>query len=99
VLDPEVTWTSDGGGAPGIARKPIHGPELVARFVLNLERLAPESAVTRPVEINGGPGAIIYVDGRPFTVLTFAFEGGRIKNVYAVANPDKLATITVNNEL
>lgn len=93
VLDEDVTWLSDGGGAPGVAQKPIHGAGNVTRFVLNLVRQAPENVTTRPAELNGGPGLIIYVGGRPFTALSFHFAGGRIKGIYAVANPDKLRTI------
>lgn len=93
VLEQDVTWFSDGGGAPGVAKKPIHGAKIVIRFVLNLVRQAPENTTTRPAELNGRPGYIIYVDGRPFTALSFSFTGDRIKAIYAVANPDKLRSI------
>jgi RNA polymerase sigma-70 factor (ECF subfamily) len=93
VLDEDVTWISDGAGAPGIARKPIHSAGNVARFVLNLVRRAPQNTTTRQAELNGRPGLIIYVDGRPFTALSFTFAGDRIKGIYAVVNPDKLRTI------
>jgi RNA polymerase sigma-70 factor (ECF subfamily) len=93
VLDQDTTWVSDGGGAPGIARKPIHGAENVVRFVLNLARQTPEKTEMRPAELNGGPGTIIFVDGRPFTTISFDFAGKRIKSIYAVVNPDKLQAI------
>jgi RNA polymerase sigma-70 factor (ECF subfamily) len=93
VLDPEATWYSDGGGMRGVAKKPIQGAESVIRFVFGLARLAPESVFNRPVEINGGPGVIIYVDGQPYTTLSFDFIGDRIKTIYAVVNPDKLSTL------
>ncbi len=51
VLDQDTTWVSDGGGAPGIARKPIHGAENVVRFVLNLARQTPEKSEMRPAEL------------------------------------------------
>jgi RNA polymerase sigma-70 factor (ECF subfamily) len=93
VLDDNVTWYSDGGGLPGIARKPIHGAEQVARFALNLRRLASEDTVVRPAEINGEPGYITYVEGRPFNTFSFEIYQNRIVAIRAVVNPDKLSTV------
>ena len=93
VLADKVTWWSDGGGLTGIARKPIRGAEQVAHFALHLWRIAPENTVVRPAEINGQPGLIIYVDGRPFNILSFEFYQGRIVAIRAMVNPDKLTTV------
>jgi RNA polymerase sigma-70 factor (ECF subfamily) len=93
VLADNVTWWSDGGGLPGIARKSIHRAEQVTRFVLNLRRLAPENTVVRPAEINGQPGLITYVDGKPFNILSFEVYEGRIVTIRAVVNPEKLSTV------
>lgn len=93
VLDDQATWWSDGGGMAGVARKPIRGAQNVARFALNLRRMAPDNMVTRLVELNGKPGFIIYVDGRPFNTLSFDFDGERIVAIRAVVNPDKLAAL------
>jgi len=90
TLDQDVTWWSDGGGVRGIAKKPIHGAANVARFVLNLMRMAPEGTVTRQTEINGRPGFITYVNGKPFNTLAFDIVEGRIVTIWAVVNPDKL---------
>jgi RNA polymerase sigma-70 factor (ECF subfamily) len=93
VLDKDVTWWSDGGGMVGVAKKPIRGAEQVARFALNLARLAPENTVARPVEINGAPGFIVYVDGKPFNTLSFDVIEARIVAIRAVVNPDKLRAL------
>jgi RNA polymerase sigma-70 factor (ECF subfamily) len=95
VLDKEVTWSSDGGGLPGIAKKPIHGAENVARFVVNLRRVAPATMDTRLVEINGRPGFITYIDGKAFNTLSFDIVEGRIVKIWAVVNPDKLRMINI----
>jgi RNA polymerase sigma-70 factor (ECF subfamily) len=97
VLDEDVTWWSDGGGMVGVAKKPIRGAEQVARFALNLARMAPEDTVTRPVEINGGPGFIVYVDGVPFNTLSFDIDEDRIVAIRAVVNPDKLRRLPTLN--
>lgn len=93
VLDEDVTWWSDGGGMHGVAQKPIRGSERVARFALNLARRAPENTVARPVEINSGPGYIVYVDGKPFNTVSFDVLEDRIVAIQAVVNPDKLRTL------
>lgn len=93
MLDADVEWISDGGGLPGVAKKPVRGVENVARFVLNIARLAPEGVVNRLVEINGGPGIISYLDGNPVSVISIDIVGQRIKTIHAIANPDKLQTL------
>jgi hypothetical protein len=45
----------------------------------------------RPVEVNGGPGAL-FLDGqqRLIGVLALDIAGGRITSISAIANADKL---------
>ncbi len=93
VLDPDVTWWSDGGGMTGVARKPIQGAEKVMRFVFGLLRLAPDYVTTVPMVLNGGPGMVIYVAGRPYSAVAFQVVGGRIVAARAVVNPEKLVAI------
>jgi RNA polymerase sigma-70 factor (ECF subfamily) len=40
--------------------------------------------------VNGQPGLVARFEGRPVSVLAFDIEGGRIRGVWAVLNPDKL---------
>lgn len=77
----------------GVAKKPIQGAQKVAQFALNLRRMAPKEVVTHLVEINGRPGFIIYIDGKPFNTLSFDVVAGRIVTIRAVVNPDKLSTL------
>lgn len=93
VLDDDVTWWSDGGGMLGVAQKPIHGAGKVAHFALNLMRMAPENTVIRPVEINGAPGFITYINGKPFNTLSLDVVEDRIVAIRAVVNPAKLRTL------
>jgi hypothetical protein len=45
----------------------------------------------RPVEVNGGPGAL-YLDGqeRVISVLALDIAGGQITGISGIVNPDKL---------
>jgi len=53
-------------GTRGAALKPVRGATPVARFVLGvLRRFVPAGSTVRPAEINGQPGFIAYLSGRP----------------------------------
>ena len=92
VLDPDVVWTSDGGGRAIAARKPVRGAERVARAWVALGRKAIARSAT-PVELNGcfglrPPAAT----GR--SLISFAVGAGRITRIDVVRNPDKLQRIS-----
>jgi RNA polymerase sigma-70 factor, ECF subfamily len=95
LLAEDITLWGDGGGkVPGAALKPVHGASSVARFVLGvMERVVPRETVVRPTEINGQPGFISYVSGRPLAALILDIRDGRIRTIYAVGNPDKLRAL------
>jgi RNA polymerase sigma-70 factor, ECF subfamily len=90
VLDPNVIWTTDGGGRVTAARKPLLGAERVARAWLALRRRPAIAAAATPVELNGRLGLMIDgTDGYPMA-LSFVVENRRIARIDAVRNPDKL---------
>jgi len=95
LLAEDITVWADGGGkVPGAALKPVHGATPVARFVLGvMRRVVPAGTILRHAEINGQPGFIAYVSGRPLSALILDIRDGRIHTIYAVGNPDKLQTL------
>ena len=94
LLSEGVTLWSDGGGKTRAARNPIHGAQNVARFCSGILRKAPPDLTVRRARINGRPGLVVYFgDGRPQSVTTFEFEGGRIVGIRLVVNPEKLGTV------
>ena len=46
----------------------------------------------RPGPVNGQPGAVFYSEGRPIVTYSFAADGGKIREIYTVINPEKLAS-------
>ena len=44
----------------------------------------------RLANVNGEPGLHVYIQGRLAAALAIELDGGRIADVYAVVNPDKL---------
>jgi RNA polymerase sigma-70 factor, ECF subfamily len=88
VLDPEVVWTSDGGGLATAARKPLRGGAQVARAWAGLGR----RTVSEPTEVklNGRLGLVLAsLDGHR-AALSFVVSDGRIIRIDAVRNPEKL---------
>jgi RNA polymerase sigma-70 factor (TIGR02957 family) len=91
LLAADVELTGDGGGkVPAIARS-LRGRNRVARTLVNsvVARL-PEVSL-RPVEVNGGPGAL-YLDAqqRLIAVVALDIAGGQITSISSIVNPDKL---------
>jgi RNA polymerase sigma-70 factor (ECF subfamily) len=93
LLAHDVELTGDGGGkAPAIAR-PLRGRSRVARLLVTWNRRTARlpGVSLRPVEVNGGPGAL-YLDAeqRLIGVLALDIAGGQITSIRAIVNPDKL---------
>jgi RNA polymerase sigma-70 factor (ECF subfamily) len=94
ILDPDVTFTADGGGRVIAARKPLHGAERVAKAWLLINRRAVEGTDRRVVDLNGRAGLLIQYPGdTPPSALAFAIDDGRIVRVDVIRNPDKLRFI------
>jgi RNA polymerase sigma-70 factor (ECF subfamily) len=93
LLARDVVLTGDGGGkVPALAR-PLRGRDRVARLLIRGIRLVtrlPGGSV-RPVEVNGGPGAL-FLDGEQRLIGVWALDiaGGRIVGISSIVNPDKL---------
>ena len=95
VLADDITLWADGGGKiKGAALRPIHGADPVARFVVGvMQRFVPAERSMRLTTINGEPGFIVYVSGRPLAAMIFHIRDERIRAIYAIGNPDKLQAV------
>lgn len=92
LLSNDVVLYADGGGKATAVPNPIYGPENVARFLIHApKKFLPQNLVRRMVQINGPPGIVSYLEGHPFSVFTLDIAAGRVRNIYIVANPEKLA--------
>jgi RNA polymerase sigma-70 factor (TIGR02957 family) len=93
LLAHDVRLTGDGGGkAPALART-LRGRSRVARILMGW--LSPETRLPgirlRPIEINGGPGALVFDDRQRLVAVTaLEIADGEIKAIESVVNPDKL---------
>jgi len=93
LLTDDVVHLSDGGPARRAARRPVVGPDRVARLFLNLAtRMSPGTRID-PLVVNGQPALYATVDGEPDALFVPSFRGDRISSILAVLNPDKLRRV------
>jgi RNA polymerase sigma-70 factor, ECF subfamily len=90
LLAEDITLTSDGGGKVAAALKPIYGSDKVARYLFGLLKRLEGNLTARPVEVNGQPGFMTFIDGQLDHVLALDIAEDRIRGVQIVRNPDKL---------
>jgi RNA polymerase sigma-70 factor, ECF subfamily len=91
ALDPEVVLRSDFGakGRPDASRV-VRGAAAVARQAL---MGAIPAAQLHPALVNGAAGVVITVSGRPFAVMGFTVAEGKIVEIDAIADPERVGRI------
>jgi RNA polymerase sigma-70 factor (ECF subfamily) len=91
LLADDAILYADGGGKGPALPNVVHGSVNVARTILGaLNKLVPRNVTSRPLQVNGEPGVVSYLDGHPYSVVTFDVANGRINSIYIVTNPKKL---------
>jgi RNA polymerase sigma-70 factor, ECF subfamily len=95
LLAPDAVLTSDGGQHRHAARRPVRGPDRIARFLVNIYRRSNGSESMEPVWVNGQPGAVFSHHGQVFMVTTLEIRNGLVWRYYSILNPDKLNTLAV----
>ena len=87
VLDPDVVLHSDGGTAHPDASMVLRGAAEVARRTL---AIAHPAAPKHPVLVNGAAGVLVTVAGQPVALMGFTVSLGKITEIDAIADPDRL---------
>jgi RNA polymerase sigma-70 factor (ECF subfamily) len=94
LLAHDVELTGDGGGKVPALRRSLRGRSRVAPVVAKGIRTFTElpGVSWRPVEVNGGPGAL-FLDRQQQLIGVMALDiiGGQITSISSIVNPDKLA--------
>ncbi|WP_282796593.1 RNA polymerase sigma-70 factor [Streptomyces sp. CC224B] len=92
VLAPDVVALSDGGGVRHALLRPVVGADKVARLLAGGWWRGARRSV-EPVQINGGPGLLVRVDGEVDGVVAVRVENGYVTGAYHVRNPEKLSRV------
>jgi RNA polymerase sigma-70 factor (ECF subfamily) len=85
-----VTLVSDGGGKAFAAKHPVVGVRKVANLLAVVFRKLRAVGEVELTTVNGGPGVVFTVAGKPVEVLTLAADGEQVSRLYVILNPDKL---------
>ncbi len=88
VLNPEVELRIDGGALRADASVVLHGADAVAAHTTTYSQLYP---FVRPALVNGAAGAVVVPHGRVFSVMAFTVTSGKIVQIDALLDPDRLA--------
>jgi RNA polymerase sigma factor (sigma-70 family) len=89
VLDPDVVLRADRGAFPE-GRIELHGAAAVAQQASSFRSA---DLVVRPALVNGAPGTVTMLDGKPFSVGSFIVRGGRIVEIDFFADPKRMARL------
>ena len=93
LLAPDVVFIADGGGLAHATRQPLHGADVVSRFLADgLSHLPPFSTM-ETAYVNGGLAVIIRSGGVVDTIVAMHTENGLITGIYVVRNPEKLSRV------
>ncbi|APE36657.1 RNA polymerase subunit sigma-24 [Nocardia mangyaensis] len=97
VLAPEVVFLADGGGVVNAGRRPVVGPDKVARLMVGwLTKGARSGEISmRTCTYNGMPTVAISIDGVLDQLISVEVRGDLVTAVYCVRNPEKLTAVTV----
>jgi len=100
LLTDDAVAVTDHGGKVSAARKPVHGADRVARFILGLvQKGARVAGVTAlPAQLNGAPAMLVFgPDGELEAAFVLRIEssaaGERIAAISTLRNPDKLRAV------
>ena len=95
VLDPSVVVRIDAGAAAlPAASMTVRGADAVARQALTGLSSGLRVARLHPALVNGAAGTVITVRGRPFTVMGFTIVNGKIAEIDAIGDPERVRAIT-----
>jgi RNA polymerase sigma-70 factor (ECF subfamily) len=89
VLSPDVELRIDAGLS---ATSIVRGAAAVASQAL---MFAAPGALLTPVRVDGLPGVVVTIEGRPVSVMAFDVDGDRIAAIDAFAGPSRVAELSL----
>lgn len=92
VLDPDVELRIDGGVLREEASLILRGAVAVAAYSATYSKLYP---FVRSVLVNGAAGVVVAPAGRVFSVMAFTVTNGKITQIDALVDPERLWQLNV----
>jgi RNA polymerase sigma-70 factor (ECF subfamily) len=94
VLDPDVELRIDGGVLREEASLVLRGATAVAQYTATYSKLYP---FVRPALVNGAAGAVVAPRGRLFSVMAFTVTNGKIVQIDALVDPERLVRLRLTD--
>ncbi len=97
LLAADATLTTDHGGKATAVLQPVVGAKKVANLLMGFFRVSQRMPELRleTVNCNNAPAMALYTGDQLEGVVLLEIVNGKITNLYAMRNPDKLARIMV----
>lgn len=92
LLVADAVMYSDGGGVVTAARKPVHGADKIARFMVGVQRKPayPTDAVFTRVSVNGDPGVRMdSAAGGFLSIVAIEVADGAVRCIRFFINPER----------
>ena len=93
VLDPDGELRIDGGVLRAADSLVLHGADAVVTHTATYSRLYP---FVIPALVNGAAGAVLAPHGRLFSVMAFTVTNGKIVQIHALLDPERLEQLVLN---
>ncbi len=95
VLDPDVVLRIDAGAERPAASMVVHSAAAVAKQArIGLQATLARPVIhLRPALVNGAAGVVVTLGEQPMTVMGFTVAGGRIVEIDAIADPERVRRI------
>jgi RNA polymerase sigma factor (sigma-70 family) len=93
ILHPDVVLHGDFG--PSRPPREVRGVDAVIGQARGYGRVA-QAAEVRPALINGLPGGVILLRGRPFAAMGFTVREGRIVRIDAIQDPERIGRLAAS---
>jgi RNA polymerase sigma-70 factor (ECF subfamily) len=93
VLDPDVELRIDGGVLRAETSLVLRGADAVTAHTATYSELYP---FVRPALVNGAAGAVVVPHGRVFAVMAFTVTNGKIAQIDALLDPERLAHLDLS---
>jgi RNA polymerase sigma-70 factor (ECF subfamily) len=94
VLHPDVVLRIDAGARRPAASMEIRGAAAVARQAASGLATVLRVAQLHPALVNGAAGVVVTMRGQPMTVMGFTIANGKIAEIDAIADPERVRRIT-----
>jgi RNA polymerase sigma-70 factor, ECF subfamily len=93
LLHPDAVLRADFGERRPAVPREIEGAENIARQAIMFS--IPHAEI-QPVLINGAAGVVSIINGRPFSILAFTVAEGKIVEIDAIADPERVRKIAAS---